>query len=278
MEIKLVPYDQIPRELFLDMMHEIGNYSVALARITGDDATSLQILGSGTCVKRGTLHGILTAHHVLHAHKPPVRLGVEGPERIIFFAKNGRTPGANQATLIERPMGVPNGDGDYGPDLTFIPLPPDSSLRGTCSFWNLDQNPEEVIRTFAIDRACIVNAGYPALKYETRVREKTVHANVTLQGGAGALVQEDIVRRGEWDFINSECDYNAFPGLLTTFQGISGGGIWSALLGTRKGSTKLEVMRLGLVGVNFWQTGIAGGKRLIRGHFVRSIYDRAWAR
>jgi len=273
-EMARIPHDQVPRSLFIETVEEIGNFSVALARMTGDDPASFQILGSGTCVKRGPHHGILTAHHVLHAQRPPVRLGVEGPDRIFFIAKGGRTPAMPQKALVEQPLGVPEGDGEYGPDLTFLPLPADSSLRGTCSFWNLDRDPAEILHTFAIDRACIVNTGYPAAKYEKAVGDKTIHAAVTLQGGAGALVAEDIEQRGGWDYHNSECDYAAFPDLLHSYAGMSGGGIWSALLAGSPSA--LRVKRLGLVGVNFWQTTPANNKTLIRGHFIRSIYDRAW--
>lgn len=273
-EMSRIPYDQVPSELFNELVREIGNYSVALARMSGNDPATFQILGSGTCVRRGQYHGILTAHHVLHAQNRPVRLGVEGPDRIFFLGKNGHVPVQPQQALVEQPLGVPEGDGDFGPDLTFIPLPTDSSLRGTGSFWNLDQDPDEIIRTFANDRTCIVNTGYPAAKYSRTDGPNTIHAAVTLQGGAGALIEGDVVERGEWDYINSECDYSTFPNLLESYGGMSGGGIWSALLAG--GPQSLRVKRFGLVGVNFWQTPKQNNKCLIRGHFVRSIYDRAW--
>lgn len=93
-------------------------------------------------------------------------------------------------------------------------------------------------------------------------------------GGTGALLHSDIVEANGWDYLHSECDYAAFPHLPASFGGISGGGIWSALLAGGAGALRLK--RLGLVGVNFWETPIRNGKRQIRGHFVRSIYHRAW--
>lgn len=273
-EMARIPHDQVPSDLFIELVQEIGNFSVALARMTGNDPATFQILGSGTCVRRGSHHGILTAHHVLHAQDRPVKLGVEGPDRIYFLGKSGHVPVQPQQALVEQPLGVPEGNGDFGPDLTFIPLPLDSSLRGTCSFWNLDQDPAEILGTFAKDRTCIVNAGYPAAKYVKTESPNAIHAAVTLQGGAGALMEGDIVQRGEWDYINSECDYSAFPNLLQSYKGMSGGGIWSALLAGS--SHNLRVKRFGLVGVNFWQTPKENNKSHIRGHFVRSIYHRAW--
>lgn len=271
-----IPYHQVPRGLHLEIVHEIANYSVALARISRQDPASFQILGSGTCVKRGANSGILTAHHVLHEQRPRVRLGAHGPDRIVFLAKNGRTPAARQDELVELPLGTPaSDDRSWGPDLTFIPLPADSSLRGICSFWNLDRDPTDVLREFAVEGACIVNAGYPAFKHDIAWDGNNVHANVTLYGGNGALALTDIVEREGWDFINSECDYGAFPRLPESYGGMSGGGIWSALLNLRDG--KVSLRRLALMGVNFWETAVTDGKRNIRGHFVRSIYARAWA-
>lgn len=273
--MEAIPYHSVPREVHLDIIHEIANYSVALARISGQNPASFQILGSGTCVKRGANSGILTAHHVLHEQSPRVRLGVQGADRIVFLAKNGRTPGAPQDELVELPLGIPPSDDcSWGPDLTFIPLPADSSLRGICSFWNLDRDPADVLKEFAVEGACIVNAGYPALKHDIAWDGNNVHANVTLYGGNGALALTDIVERNDWDYLDSECDYCAFPHLPKRFGGMSGGGIWAALLNQRDG---LVTMRsLALVGVNFWESGIIDGKQRIRGHFVRSIYARAW--
>ena len=56
---------------------------------------------------------------------------------------------------------------------------------------------------------------------------------------------------------------------------MSGGGIWSALLRSDSEGV-LKLHRFAMVGVNFWQTGLEVGIQMIRGHFVRSIYQTGW--
>lgn len=275
-ELAPIPYHAVPRALALDIMQQLGDYSVAIAQKTGEDDASFRIMGSGVCVRRGNDYGVLTAHHVLHAGPRPVALGKFGAERIYFLAKRGHSRYAAQSELEETPLGAPAGDyGEFGPDLAVIKLPPGSvrsSLLAASSFWPLDIDPDRVVREFAVDRACLIHTGYPACHNRSA---QGVPASLMLYGGTSGLLQEDIAHRGEWDYVTTACDYRAFPDLPSSYGGMSGGGIWSALL--QRGATgALELHRFALVGVNFWQTGLELGVQRLRGHFVRSIYGRDW--
>lgn len=280
-ELAPLPYNAVSQELLLDIMQQLGDYSVAIGQMTGDDATSFRIMGSGVCVRRGDEYGVLTAHHVLHAGPRPVAMGNFGPERIYFLAKRGHSPHAAQTELEEIPLGVPTGGyGEFGPDLTVIRLPAGSvrsSLLAAGSFWPLDASADQVLSDFGVDRACLIHTGYPACKNEASRQTQSAHANLTLYGGKSGLLQEDIERRGEWDYVTTTCDYRAFPDLPKSYGGMSGGGIWSVIL-HRDASGTLALHRFALVGVNFWETGLDLGVQQLRGHFVRSIYGREWRR
>lgn len=77
--------------MLTDLLRRLTNYSVALARMAGDDTSTFELLGSGTLVHRGKRFGILTAHHVLYGNKRPVVLGSRGTDRIIIVIQQSRT-------------------------------------------------------------------------------------------------------------------------------------------------------------------------------------------
>lgn len=278
-ELAPIPYHTVPRELILDIVRQLGDYSVAIAQMTGDDSTSFRIMGSGVCVRRGNEYGVLTAYHVLHAGPRPVALGKLGAERIYFLAKRGHSPNAAQSELEEIPLGVPlGGYGEFGPDLTVIKLPAGpvrSSLLATSSFWPLDAKADQVLSNFGVDRACLIHTGYPACKNEAAGQAQSPYSNLTLYAGTSGLLQEDIECRGEWDYVTTACNYRAFPDLPKSYGGMSGGGIWSIIM-RRDASAALELHQFALVGVNFWETGLDLSEQRLRGHFVRSIYGREW--
>ena len=278
-ELKPVPYNALSEPVRLDLMRQIGDHSVALARMTGNDTGSFELLGSGTLVRRGREHGVLTAAHVLHRNKRPVQLGVVGADRIILIAKLNRIAEVATVDLEELLLGWHEGDDDeYGPDLTFIRFRTEalrSAVAAVCSFWSLERDPEELIETFGVDRACVITTGYPRIKQDITVTPTKVHINAMLWGGTSGLLQEDIEQRGEWDFIRLPFDYRRFPNLPENLGGMSGGGIWSALFRSDENGV-LQIHRFDLVGVCYWHAPSGTEAPLGRGHFIRSIYGRAW--
>ena len=161
--------------------------------------------------------------------------------------------------------------------MTFIRIPEGpvlSSLRAVGSFAPLDRKLDEMLGMFAVDRACIINTGYPSFGHQVNAGENHATADVLLYGGKGGLLQEDIAIRDGWDYITTACDDRAFPNLPGSYDGMSGGGIWSALF-RGDGSGKYECAHYALTGVCFYQSW-APGARWLRGHFLRSIYERAW--
>jgi len=275
MQLQRMPYDALPLALREDVMRQIGDYCVAIGRMRNDDPNTFRLIGSGTCVQRGAAIGVLTAHHCLHECSPPVQLGPPGNDRLYFFAKGDRRYQYEQHELLEHQLGRPGYPERDGPDLTFIQFPPGSSLSAVSSLWNLDRNPDALRRDYCMDFAGIIHAGYPAVRNQPLIQGKHVHVPLNLFGGMGGLLQEDLETRGEWDYINTRCDYRAFPHLPESFGGVSGGGIWSVLF--RSNSAGERVLHgFALVGVSFHEEIFPGLHGTLRGHGVESIYRRAW--
>jgi hypothetical protein len=274
-----IAYRSIPSSLHQEVGRQLGDYSVAIAQLRQDDSATFRVLGSGTCVIRAGVYGILTAHHCLHACTPEITLGKGGADKLVFIARLGRTILVPQEKLVERILARPK-NSQYGPDLTFIeiPLGPSlASLKAIVSFWRLDRNPHEVMRKYCIDRAYIANLGYLENRSETKIIGKQIQPNIVEYSAVGALLKGDIEHRGGWDYINSLCDFRAFPHLPSTFGGMSGGGIWAVLLKLKQDG-QTEVHDFALVGVIFFQTEKRRNRRILRGHFVHSIYRHAWRR
>jgi len=126
-------------------------------------------IGSGVLVRKGTRHGILTAHHCLHACSPEVRLGSEDGDRLWLVLERGREVKVKPQEVIEHPLTKPNSDA-YGPDLTFIEILSIERLgtfKAVGSFWSLDEQPEKVVQAFGNPLTPIVSTGFPAVHHNT---------------------------------------------------------------------------------------------------------------
>lgn len=86
----------------------------------------------------------------------------------------------------------------------------------------------------------------------------------------------DIIEKDGWDYIQSTCFYCDENDLPQSSGGTSGGGIWGVQVHRNKDTGKLSIGKSALVGVSFYQTGVEKNVRYIRGHFIKSIYDKAW--
>lgn len=283
MEFTRIPYDGVSQELLNGLLLQIADYSVALVRMRGTDSSTFQILGSGTLVRRGNAEGILTAHHVLHAHRPPVALTEISDWSLFLYIKKNQIIKFSPLDFCEEPLGAPPGEyNEHGPDLTFLRFTTastKSTLDAFCSYYPLNERAERVLGEFGADLSCLIHTGFPEIKHDVVVESDFIRINqLTLYGGKSGLRQEDISFGNDgWDYIASPCEYGRFPQLPKQYGGLSGGGIWSALL-KKNAAGELEVFKFALVGVNFWHTYPENGVGRLRGHFVRSIYERGWIR
>lgn len=271
----------VPKQLHLEISEDLSSYTVAICRIQKNDPITFRVLGSGVCVVRNGRHGILTAHHCLHACSPQVSLGNRGSDRIMFMVRMGRTIFAEPHELIEHPLAHPSGGvyGEFGPDLSFIEIPPGprlSSFKSIASFWNLNRRSSAVTRKYCLNRIYLSVVGFPEERFDIKISRAKVEFNLGHISFAGALEKsEDIELKGKWDFVRLVCDDNYSSGAPTSFAGVSGGPIWAIRL-RRKKDKSLTVLDFCLVGVAFFERRLGKRNRIIRGHFIRSIYTHAW--
>jgi hypothetical protein len=80
---------------------------------------------------------------------------------------------------------------------------------------------------------------------------------------------------------HSEFDYltlrakTTLPGVPSTFEGVSGGGLWQITLNMKAG-TIISPGEYDFCGVAFWQQPQPANQILIRCHGPRSVFEKAW--
>jgi hypothetical protein len=235
-------------------------------------------IGSGVLVRKGTRHGILTAHHCLHACSPEVRLGSEDGDKLWLVLERGREVKVKPQEVIEHPLTKPNSDA-YGPDLTFIEILSIERLgtfKAVGSFWSLDEQPEKVMQAFGNPLTPIVSTGFPAVHHNTVKDVHVIRHQIKHIVYDNAIKQGDVSEKDGWDYLDTTIWYPGDSDLPASFAGLSGGPVWGMELGRNKADGKIEIRKHALIGVTFYEIFRKGDEGRLRAHFIKSIYERAW--
>jgi hypothetical protein len=260
------------------LMREFVPYSVGLARVSKNDRKLFTPLGSGTLVKRRNRIGILSAQHCLTACSPRVRVGRDGQDSLLLILRDARSVQMRPEDLIEHRLATPASD-EYGPDLVFLEIAPSERLQTILaigSIWSLDRDFDEVLKRFGGVGSMIVSLGIPEERCQTQLNGNTFYRSSYHLSCSHVIHEESITVRDGWDYIDNKCVYSNSNPLPQSFEGCSGGGIWSVEVSRSKSTGKLSTGKGALVGVSFYQTTIENEIGFVRGHFIRSIYDLAW--
>lgn len=276
---KFITIGQLPDYIEEAVKRDFTPYSVALGRIRESDSDRFKPLGSGVFVKRGNRYGILTAHHCLH--DSALFIGKNGTDRLALITH--LTPGRIlPASAVEEYELAPPADRAYnpfGPDLTFLEILPGErlgSIKGEVSFYPLDANVGTVKEKWSKPTTPIVLVGFPGRDYvTTNLTTEVIHHQVRHMAFMGVIDENAEVLKGDWDYLEIGVRYTETNDLPDCFAGVSGGPIW-ALQIKEDSFGKLHIQDYALVGIAFWQTMGVGDYRVIRGHFISSIYDVAW--
>jgi hypothetical protein len=277
MKMKTLILKDVPRSVDLEINKAIVDYSVAICRVHDGDPATFTPLGSGTFVRRNGMHGILTAHHCLHACSPAVSIGAQGRDTLLLMVTRSRCVFVDSSDAKEHPLGTPHSD-DSGPDLTFIeifPGPKLDLLKAIVSFWTLDQKHYDLAKELSAPGIIIVEAGFPEIDYRTEIVESMIRHELKHIVFIGSLGDGDLTKEEKWDYIRSRCEYRPSETVPGTFKGVSGGGIWAVRLQVTKDDT-WSVRRFCLIGVVFYETEISDRMRHLIGHFIDTIYRTAW--
>lgn len=243
-------------------MKGVHDYSIILFGYLGPTDIPVHS-GTGTLVKLGEEHFILTAHHCAE------RLVEYG--QICIPVRPGTPP-----LVIQRLNPIYIGerkDDQWGPDLAFLPIHPvDVKNINAFShkiFYNLTRFEANILQEEPKIRSNIwAVVGSPAL-----LNRVNPPLDVQLQLMAYKVRVESPITKDGFDYINIRVPLDG-ENTLSSFQGLSGGGLWQAGI-ERDGDGSLSLVGSHrLVGCAFYQTGAEGKYRYIRCHGWRSIYEQ----
>ena len=237
-----------------------GNFTVAMLAVANPELSAhpLRLVGTGTLVIVNDVHYILTAAHVWKAvQERGSMLGLtlsEGKDHEFLI------PNAN--IVASGPKYDPASVA-WGPDIVFLRIPPErlGTLKAHKNFYNLSiqrpGGPLDCIKTNAV-------IGTPGEMAEQWPRYAVLQVT--------AFFLETVpnrITRGNFDYLEYTVDMN-FPGVPSTFGGVSGGGLWEISFYFCEKTQKIETIER-LIGVAYVETALVQGHREIRFHGYKSI-------
>lgn len=261
MSEEAIQFGEIP-EALMKGLHE---YSVTLfgMPLKGDPVHR----GTGTLVKSGNAHFILTAGHCaekLVEHDAiglPIRFG--GCPFII--------PRLDPIYIGEKKSD------EWVPDLAFLPIHHVDVDRINANtgktFYNLERYKDEILREEPkMDNSLWAVVGTPILLSRmNNPKELELHLM------AYKVKVESPITNEEFDSIDIRVALDG-KHALPTFQGVSGGGLWHAELHRNAVGSVVLAGPHRLVGCAFYETEAQGEFRYIRCHGWRSIYEKGLAK
>ena len=232
-------------------------------------------LGSGTLVRAGDRHAILTAFHVakvLQERDEPVGVIVSDRDHQLFIEPLG-------FDFISVGEPANRKHPELGPDLAvlrILDLPRLAILTSKKSFYRLDGRSFNEWKNRPIEQMPWWIAGAPAeLARSIGEIDTAKHILAATHFHAEATLVAMEERQG-FDFAELQvtAGSHSFP---SDYGGVSGGGIWLAPLQMDPdiGPTSITPASPLLAGVAFYQGALQNGHRAIIGHGPQSVYERA---
>jgi hypothetical protein len=261
-----------------DRGRHVSNYAVGFGRIIVQHKSERAVpAGSGTLVKVGSVHGILTAAHVFREDNLP-----EGEDVALILSSESPSRERRMAIKMQRRDTVLFGGKDdtslVGPDLGFLrifpPVPGSLEALG-CTFYNLKKWANDVL----LDRAPAENSVDTVIGIVAeRVRivedkDKPTATIFEMHFCGGSSDPTRLV--SDYDLIDFQAINDLDPDykLPSNYQGTSGGALWRLYFDMKGEEPSIIAGRLR--GVPFRQSdATADGKRVLTCHGPKSIYSK----
>jgi hypothetical protein len=261
-----------------DRGRHVSNYAVGFGRFIVQDKSERAVAaGSGTLVKVGSVHGILTAAHVFREDNLPA-----GEEVALILSSESPSRARRMALRIQRgDTLVFDGKDDtglVGPDLGFLrifpPLPGSLEALG-CTFYNLKKWADDVL----LDKAPAkdsVDSVIGIVAERARIvagKGKPTETIFEMHFCGGSSDPTRLVT--DYDLIDFQATNDLDPdyNLPSDYRGTSGGALWRFYFVMEGEEPTIVTGRL--IGVPFRQSdATADGKRVLTCHGPKSIYSK----
>jgi len=262
----------IPDEILNSILHAVAHYTVGFLRV--DDTPpdkNLSLLGSGVLVTAGSVHAILTAHHVLKVLPRNGRLGLTLSETISAI-----TISTDALRYLEIARGTRDSE---GPDLGAVILSPviAAELRAKKTFHNLDNTRERFLTQIPdVKHGLWILQGFVGewTKVDLHVDGYAKTFGFYELSSSGIINASYSI--GDHDYFVLPVSYRGQSRIPHNFGGTSGGGLWQVRLVQRKSDGQLINQTPVLSGIAFYQEPIQQEKSAVKCHGRRSVYEIAY--
>ncbi len=263
-----VPLSDIPRDVLDDACERVSHFSIGLVRVEHGAEKLTDLAGSGTLVRVGEAHGILTADHVLHHLRKENEIG-------LLLARLGQ-PILHRPTIQRQTMQWiklrDEGPEDEGPDLGLMLLSDIDvgALRARKSFYSIA--PERLVQPPpGLNDGLWFLCGFEGDATTVRGPERGFDRIYTFSGTCGRGAVDREYRVGDFDYFEFEAGYGGPSGPPQSFGGYSGAGLWQTPL-RRRTDGSLEMKEVLLSGVAFHESPRVENRRIIKCHGRQSIH------
>jgi hypothetical protein len=241
---------------------ETAHFTIGFAGLTASDATAA---GSGSVVTVGSLHGILTAAHVIEA------LPRKGPVGIVTYQEKPARYEKPTITMEDTEHVVVRGTvASKGPDIGFLRIPPRDIgwIAAKNSFYNLSKRRDDVLARKAASRSH--TDALTGLIHEMTKDAPTDKPGERRKSFTAIFCGATLVALRYFDDYDLLYYEPTAPVLPKSFEGASGGAIWRFYVEEKDGQVAV-IDRL-LYGVPFYQSLDEDVKKTITCHGPMSIY------
>lgn len=261
----------IPDSLLNDIDSSLQHYFVPIFGWDDESYTEpLRPIGSGTFVRIDSSYHFLTAAHVWGATKPFPAVGL-----LLGSGRSFLSIPREYIAVRE----LPGSDSEEsGPDLTLltIPTPFVSQIRANKTALNLSEQRNKFLADPSHpDSALWAITGMiqQFSSIQKHLEEGTIEPQVHARSFFGGV--DGMHERDGYDYLDAGVDMG-LTGVPTSFGGVSGGPLWRIVLSINKTGQILWNGNRYFRGVAFWQSAIQEGRRVIRCHGPKSIFEKAW--
>lgn len=267
--MKGIKLTDIPEEFLNSVTHEILNYSIGMVNVIENESTEDALLiGSGTLINVGGIHGILTAEHVIDALPSHGEIGFIISEKLHKFSL--RTQALKKFTIAKAKNPA------EGPDIGFLVLPDAilGQIKALKSFYNVEKREGIADNPPNTDLGVWCLCGFPEVLTRHEGPDKgfeKVKGFMGFCGFGGVLHQYTL---DNFDYFDFEVLYNENTQTPISFGGVSGGGLWQVII-AQKDNRELIPKEIILSGIPFYETERAEDRRQIKCHGRKSIYQIA---
>ena len=266
-----VQIGDIPQPLLDDIGTDLQHYLAPIFGLTdANQRDPLRLVGSGTFVKIDATYSILTAAHVWDASERlhAIGLALTAYESCFLIPRD---------MISVRRLRDKTSD-EFGPDLALLDIPAAlvSRILAHKSVLDLSQQrgnfwTESSKLNSGIWAVTGIAEGLSAIR--ERPEQHTFEADI--HGRAFFCGIQHVHEHNGYDYLDAGADMTT-TGIPGSFGGVSGAGLWQIPLSLDKGGEISWNRKKNFRGVAFWESAVQEGRRVIRCHGPKSLFERAW--